>query len=177
MLQDTERTRSMWACTCPEDDATRSVAASIITAARALLVQRQELRAALPAVQVAEIASVTSNRKWNVQVGVATVLPRPQRYVCVACVQREKCQAGQRELEPQVCVTANQCTASQCWQITGWQIPGPNYTHWRNQKSALPLYPTGIGQRANRGIATQRMMWIISSCLFRKGKLDVTKSR
>lgn len=104
MLQDTERTRSMWACTCPEDDATRSAAASIITAARALLVQQQELRAALPAVQVAEIASVTSNRKWNVQVGVATVLPRPQRYVCVACVQREKCQAGQRELwAPCVC--------------------------------------------------------------------------
>lgn len=67
----------MWACTCPEDDATRSVAASIITAARALLVHQQELRAALPAVQVAEIASVTSNKKWNVQVGVATALPRP----------------------------------------------------------------------------------------------------
>lgn len=103
MLQDTERTRSMWACTCPEDDATRSAAASIITAARALLVQRQELRAALPAVQVAEIASVTSNRKWNVQVGVATALPSPND-MCVACVQREKCQAGQRELgAPYVC--------------------------------------------------------------------------
>lgn len=79
MLQDTERTRSMWACTCPEDDATRSVAASIITAARA------ELRAALAAVQVAEIASVTSNRKWNVQVGVA----RPNDMcvcVCGMCV-------------------------------------------------------------------------------------------
>lgn len=78
MLQDTERTRSMWACTCPEDDATRSVAASIITAARA------ELRAVLPAVQVAEIASVTSNRKWNVQVGVA----RPND-MCVWHVCRE----------------------------------------------------------------------------------------
>lgn len=88
----------MWACTCPEDDATRSVAASIITAARALLVHQQELRAALPAVQVAEIASVTSNKKWNVQVGIATALPRPNTYRW-----REKCQAGQRELEPHVC--------------------------------------------------------------------------
>lgn len=110
MLQDTERTRSMWACTCPEDDATRSVAASIITAARALLVQ--ELRAALPAVQVAEIASVTSNRKWNVQVGVAMALPRPKDMFCVFVSWRNVRQVS-GSWSP-MCVTANQCTASLC---------------------------------------------------------------
>lgn len=115
MLQDTERTRSMWACTCPEDDATRSVAASIITAARALLVQ--ELRAALPAVQVAEIASVTSNRKWNVQVGVAMALPRPKDMFCV-CVSWRNVRQVSGSWSP-MCVTANQCAASLCWQITG----------------------------------------------------------
>lgn len=84
MLQDTVHTRSMWACTCPEDVAIRSVVASIIMAERELQ-REQEPLAALAAVQAAEIASVTSNRKWNVQVGgVASPRPKPD------------CEAGQR---------------------------------------------------------------------------------